>query len=97
MHAHFGTNAVPVALGSPQVHAQIMCLAWRVVAQQEGRPLVLAHQNIQVAITVVIGISGPAAYQELIQAAPGWWHNFCKPASAEIAKELRWLGARGIA
>ena len=59
--------------------------------------LVLAHQDIQIAIAIVIGIGGPTAYQELIQAAPGWWHNFRKLASAEIAEELRWLGTGNMA
>ena len=80
-----------------QVHPQVMRLTRRVVAQQECRPLVLAHQNIQIAIAIVIGIGSTAAYQELIQAAPGWRHNFRKPASAEITEELRRLGAGSMA
>src|SRR4029450_5098938 len=92
IHAHFGTNAVTVALGPPQVYPQVMCLTWRVIAQQECRTLVLAHQDIQVAIAIVIGIGSTAAYQGLIQTAPGWRHKFHKLASAEIAEEPRGLG-----
>ena len=97
MHAHFGTNAVTVAPGPPQVYPQVMRLTRRVVAQQEGWTLVLAHQDIQIAIAIVIGIGSPTAYQELIQTTPGWWHNFHKLASAEIAEELRWLGTGNMA
>src|SRR5215510_5439631 len=97
MHAHFGTNAVTVAFRPAQVHPQVMRLTRRVVAKQECRTLVLAHQNIQIAIAIVIGIGSTAAYQELIQAAPGWWHNFRKPASTKIAEELRWLGTGSMA
>src|SRR5262249_53877591 len=97
MHAHFGTNTVTVTLCPTQVHSQVMCLTRCVVAQQECRPLVLAHQDIQIAIAIVISIGGTAAYQELIQATPGWRHNFHKSASAKIAKELRWLGAGSMA
>jgi hypothetical protein len=74
-----------------------MRLTWRVVAQQEGRALVLAHQDIQIAIAIVIAIGSAAAYQELIQTATGWRHNFHKLASAEIAEELRWLGTGNVA
>src|SRR5207244_6265864 len=97
MHAHFGTNAVTVAFRAAQVHPQVMRLSRRVVAQQECRPLVLAHQDIQIAIAIVIGIGGTAAYQALIQAAPGWRHNFRKPASAKITEELWWLGTGSMA
>ena len=82
---------------SPQVHPQVMCLTRRIVTQQECRTLVLAHQDIQITIAIVVGIGGTAAYQELIQAAPGWRHGFGKPASAEIAEELRWLGTGDMA
>jgi hypothetical protein len=46
LHAHFGTDAVTVAPGPPQVYPQVMRLTRRVVAQQECRTLVLAHQDI---------------------------------------------------
>ena len=54
LYADFGTNTITVARGPPQVHSQVMRLPWRVVTQQQGRSLVLAHQDIQIAIAIEI-------------------------------------------
>ena len=94
--AHLCPQTITITTLPLQMDTQIMTAPWSIIAQEQGRPLILAHQDVEIAVAIVVGIGGPAPNQGTIETAAWHCRNLSKFAIPQILEQLRRLRARRV-